>query len=615
MSNRREKGELILQSYSQALPQELLEQEYNVSLLSERDLSQKYRIPRQWIRRLLKLYNISPLSKGDRSQRKFPSIFTQEQIDLIIGTLLGDGGIYERERQSGPGLCYYKISHKVECRLLVDCYREVLTSFQPRLYEDFQHKNGRVYLQIGITTPAAMIWRPFRELFYRDSIKIWDRRVLSYMNPSVLAYWYAGDGSYDSDHRSETGDVNISSSLLRDLLNDADDFCSFWEGQGLHWKHTINPSNPSIRRFTLRRDDQELFVKLILPHLPDGAFYKIPPEFRDLLKGEDFSELTEIWKSGSGENSYQRVLSFYRRYGFPYPNPTMQERKAEFSRISNMEAHKLVWGKQVKHSSVGIQFVNSYHSHIWNTRIRGQATPKENFDSDKILRRVIIDRFKYGRGLYPIQLLVGLRMRQKSPANYPPATAKCLYDTLLPEGGSVLDFSSGYGGRILGAMASNKVHFYMGLEPAEETFRRNHILINDWDFQGKIRLLRRTAEEWCPQEYKNYFDLVFTSPPYFDREEYAEEPNQVWKSCQGLDDYKSWVKKVLENAKFLTKSGGIIAIQISDPVVSSRKRQPLVEIWRSQFSQLFISLDEWLYRSPGGRGARNLESILIAKNP
>ena len=49
-------------------------------------------------------------------------------------------------------------------------------------------------------------------------------------------------------------------------------------------------------------------------------------------------------------------------------------------------------------------------------------------------------------------------------------SVKAVYEKYLPEeGGHVLDPCAGYGGRLLGAVCTERVLSYTGLEPAEET--------------------------------------------------------------------------------------------------------------------------------------------------
>ena len=57
-------------------------------------------------------------------------------------------------------------------------------------------------------------------------------------------------------------------------------------------------------------------------------------------------------------------------------------------------------------------------------------------------------------------------------SNFSPAAAAAIYHHLLPEqGGVVFDPSCGWGGRLLGAIACDRVHKYIGCDPSTETYK------------------------------------------------------------------------------------------------------------------------------------------------
>jgi hypothetical protein len=55
--------------------------------------------------------------------------------------------------------------------------------------------------------------------------------------------------------------------------------------------------------------------------------------------------------------------------------------------------------------------------------------------------------------------------------NFKPMNARAVWEYICPTwGGNVLDFSSGYGGRMLGAMTSNMRYHYTGIDPNTKTY-------------------------------------------------------------------------------------------------------------------------------------------------
>lgn len=158
--------------------------------------------------------------------------------------------------------------------------------------------------------------------------------------------------------------------------------------------------------------------------------------------------------------------------------------------------------------------------------------------------------------------------------NFRPHLALTLLDSYLSStedtGLRILDPCAGYGGRLLGFWASRKFVDYVGIDPNSQLTDPYRGMI---DFLTKIQtgkratVIRTCAEEMDYQPNKlGLFDLIFTSPPYFDTEWYCEEPNQSFLRFPKL---KCWVDnflcKVIEKSVNVLKPGsGILALNIAN---------------------------------------------------
>ncbi len=154
--------------------------------------------------------------------------------------------------------------------------------------------------------------------------------------------------------------------------------------------------------------------------------------------------------------------------------------------------------------------------------------------------------------------------------NYPPLTAKYLYERFTEDLKdqdiiNIWDPSAGWGGRIIGAMAvkSDRNIHYIGNDPnldhsleGEYGPTKYHALAklyNEWSNKGVLfphyntyEIYQLGSEEmqyWSEfQKYKGELDLVFTSPPYFSKEAYADQDSQSYKK---FVDYEKWRDKFL----------------------------------------------------------------------
>ncbi len=187
----------------------------------------------------------------------------------------------------------------------------------------------------------------------------------------------------------------------------------------------------------------------------------------------------------------------------------------------------------------------------------------ENVDWDR-WDTYTIRLYQYGQKLFPSGLKAFRISFCQYAVNFPPLTAKYLYEKYLPKSKELLhiyDPSMGWGGRLLGAMSirSDRKIKYIGTDPNEdhhwETYlgmdsRYNQIanFFNGTARQGTLFPFKQQYECYYLgsevigeneyfQDFKGKFDLVFTSPPYFAKEIYSDDATQ---SCNKFDAYQEW---------------------------------------------------------------------------
>ena len=141
--------------------------------------------------------------------------------------------------------------------------------------------------------------------------------------------------------------------------------------------------------------------------------------------------------------------------------------------------------------------------------------------------------------------------------NFPPLTARWIYekylDTETPKDKyKVYDSSSGWGGRLLGSLCSNLPIHYIGTDVNKSNQGCYEELGN---FYNKHTGGKNTYEIYYDgsevihqnkdfmNKHENDVDLVFTSPPYFNREVYSTDEEQ---SCFKFPTYPDWLDGFLE---------------------------------------------------------------------
>lgn len=255
--------------------------------------------------------------------------------------------------------------------------------------------------------------------------------------------------------------------------------------------------------------------------------------------------------------------------------------------------------------------------------------------------------YEKNQRLFPIGLKAFRVSFSQMAVNYPPLTARFIYERLISkikndsngiERINIYDPSAGWGGRIAGAMSINSgtnIH-YIGTDPNPDNIVLGDISKTKYDLIGghinrllrgknvfheqekeshTFQIFRRGSESIHLdeefQKYKNKLDIVFTSPPYFETERYSNGDEQ---SCNMYPQYKDWeekfLKKTLETCYEYLKPGGYIAWNIADVKIGGVV-YPLQKSSNDIMIGLGFKYVETLYMAmgqmPGGNRSEELE--------
>ena len=205
-------------------------------------------------------------------------------------------------------------------------------------------------------------------------------------------------------------------------------------------------------------------------------------------------------------------------------------------------------------------------------------------------------------GIFP-KILQVFRLSCGQPAvNFPALTAKYLYETYtshVDEPITIYDSSSGWGGRIIGAMSMRKKAHYVGTDPNPDTsgryqavadFYNNNCIDNESETFQKFFEVEKKANTYDVftdgselignnpnfQKYKGKLDIVFTSPPYFNREQYSQDENQSFKAYSEYEDWRdNFLRPTLTTAYTYLKDDRYILWNIADIKIGDSLYYPL----------------------------------------
>ena len=263
----------------------------------------------------------------------------------------------------------------------------------------------------------------------------------------------------------------------------------------------------------------------------------------------------------------QDCFDFYRHNGFPYRNLPLHLQKQKLNSLYDLE------GEQLVKNSICSDVADTYHKHRYTLNAIGMKSPLKAYNRDIDLKKAIRIEIESGaklKGEYFATL--SLVNGTQACSNFRPAFAKYLYDRFCNKDSIVLDTSTGFGGRLLGAMCSKKVSKYIGIDPSIKTHNANIKMSETLGFKDKVELINLPAEDVDIDKYKKSVNFSFTSPPYFVKEEYADEETQSFKR---YSQYQDWIDKFLKKMILLQysslKNNSYNLINIADVKIKGHK--------------------------------------------
>ena len=173
------------------------------------------------------------------------------------------------------------------------------------------------------------------------------------------------------------------------------------------------------------------------------------------------------------------------------------------------------------------------------------------------------------------------RLYWDTPINFSPMRAKIIYEHFCPTGGTIYDYSSGYGGRMLGALGSDKKFKYIATEPNTLTYN-NLLQLGEYIEEVTKRKNSYQIYNLCSEQLQlkpKSIDFAFSCPPFFNKEIYTDEPTQ---SISKFPNYKEWLEKyvrpTIKNCYLALKDNGVFCFDVINYYFSGKKI-PLVEDW------------------------------------
>ena len=284
---------------------------------------------------------------------------------------------------------------------------------------------------------------------------------------------------------------------------------------GIYWHSYL--SDPDGYRV---RDDGDEVRLALLPE--DHIFYLIvESDFERGLRGLQ-KMITELDSNLFDYNSH--LFEWCRSVGFPYFNYDDERLHKEWARLQSY-----VVDKYNVNCRFGISIVNHFHRSIFDAHTNNSPSPRQAWEDDKLLKKVIANRLIYQNDVTPSKVLKGFNISKIAPkvSVFNPVLALYICQKYLADYRQIFDPFSGFSGRLLGVCASNKE--YVGQDIDATHVSESNEIINYFHLTAATVSVQ-DIETCCNGQY----DALLTCPPYNNKEIYGSET--VFNSCDDWID-------------------------------------------------------------------------------
>lgn len=277
------------------------------------------------------------------------------------------------------------------------------------------------------------------------------------------------------------------------------------------------------------------------------------------LRGEIWAQLSPNKRSRIVDEAFQ----YWRANGFPYYRLTDQEIRREFETLRNKNWRMVFEGKCLRAANTGLRIANAFQPTMWKIKVDRYRAPLDVFRDDDLLRRAIERAFtiwpdRFSANASCLRRILRTFPSTASVSNYRPMVAKAVMGRYSRQG-PIVDFSAGYGGRLLAALALGRK--YIGIEPCRAQTAGFQRMINALRRLGfslpQAEIINGTAENELMKLAGKSADLIFSSPPFFDWERYSQSLSQSFRK---YPSYEAWLSGFLtpvlaEGHRILNRQG------------------------------------------------------------
>jgi len=598
---------------------------------TDKEIAQIYSTSVFCIWELRKKYGLKGINARHRKFFDNPQLqISPRQLSIIMGSLLGDACLKSNRSSS-----YLSISHTTKQKGYINWLYSELQSICPTPPKHYISKGKYITYYFAsesrtdlnefrnrIYTPKKIVNEWWLNYIDELALSVWymDDGTLQYVNKNKSIFSFATNSFSQQENYllaimlkdkfgldAEVKPCNKKTGIQYNLLISDNSFSDFKDIVSQHIVSSMEYKLPSdLTKFNLQKNiktkvDKEILERLYYKELLTqdqiavvlGVHKSTVRKYMNIfsihsrenkeaqIKGKnnkckrDINGRFKVLELSEEEEKKASYLFRQMRSGdFPYPLVKDDERYIGI--IDKLYNSKdVILDNSFPYSKKAIGICSSFCPQIFAMASDNSLSPLQIFNDDNMFLDCVRRTIKFAKKDTIASVRQGLKTykNNRSVTIFSPEWAKAVVQYFFKNRNdlSMLDFSCGFGGRLIGAYSSGIVSKYVGIDPLEENIVSNkkiyslikkHSYLRNNNFEAN--LINDTAEDVLGV-IDEKFDIVLTSPPYFNKEVYSGSKKQCYNKYSNYSEWKEgWLREVLNIAYDKLKEGGTMAIFMGD---------------------------------------------------
>lgn len=298
----------------------------------------------------------------------------------------------------------------------------------------------------------------------------------------------------------------------------------------------------------------------------------------NIISVEDYKKLDEASQRRLAEEVLRKIreVNIYPTYYYSTP-----EIHKDLAKCFEVTTNGLITYSTAGNTVLEYLFPNMHRVEAGNST--SNCLYSRFYDDDKLMKCIIRHMKNYPFTNMRTMFFMYGRYFWQTATGFSPMRAKAIYTEFTNDGDVVYDMSAGFGGRMLGAVSSNKNLTYIGCEPDTNTFHNLSVLGEHLEEvslkRPSISLINSGSEDTVLA--RGSVDFIFSCPPYYALERYSQEETQSIVKYPAYEDWlNNYAYGTLYNAYNALKPGGRMALVLSSAIYYLNTKYVLGSDWK-----------------------------------